>query len=151
MADSITELILENLITTIEGVRVANGYSVDIYQVKRVRDRGDFTTYPAVRLWVDKIKKTDEEDAGWQICELRVVAEVWISDTVDPEGAMTEAGADIEKALAVDITRGGNAWDTSVIELDYIYITSNKNLNGVCEMTITITYEHRRNDPYDKD
>jgi len=151
MAQPITEQIIDNLITTLRGITTDNGYEQTINQVSRFTTVAQmkFTRYPAADVVIDRIDKTDEEDHGWQSCDMFVIIGAYTDDRTDPGQALSILAADIEKALAVDETRGNTALDTAVTGIDYDYIDADlAGYTGVAVITAKITYEHERINPY---
>ena len=147
----ITESIIDNIIATLKGVTTGNSYNQTIYQVSRFTTETQikFAKFPAADVVIDNIDKSDEQDHDWQICNLSAMIGVYVENRNDPGQALSFLVADIEKALAVDVTRGTYALDTAITSIDFDYVDSNPTgITGVATMSLTIEYQHRRADPY---
>jgi len=151
MAKPVINYIAENLRDLMLTITKVNGYEQDIRQssLKTAASSINFSSYPAVD-FIGKVRKTDESDHGWQVCILEVSIGVYTDDTIDVPEALSKLVADIEKALAVDGTRGGYALDTAVTDIDYEYMTehSEADFTGFASIGVEVEFEHPRDDPY---
>ncbi len=150
MTQSREEQIIDNLITTLEGMKPPT-YNYKLYKVSRFTTvhQVKFTKFPSVDVVIDRIEKTDEEDHGVQDCIMRIILGVYVDDKVNPGQVLSTVCADIEKILNVDIYRGALALKTSIVSIDYEYVDADPlGITGDATMDIEIEYEHDRADPF---
>jgi len=152
---TVTENILDNVEATLKGMTVAGGYNQPIYQVSRYTTPSQikFSKYPAADIVIDRIDKSDEEDHGWQVCDMMIIIGAYVNHRTgrDCAHAITTLAEDIEKLLAQDVTRGGYALDSAVVAIDFDFIDPDvSEWTGVATIDYEIKYEHRRDDPSTK-
>jgi hypothetical protein len=159
MADSILELIMQNVKTTLETITTGNGYSNTIASVQRFSQSGQVLASTPVCVLMQGGDNVDSDGplagASSLVTRSLTVSVVIIHrqnldiDTRSASEAMNSLIQDVQKAMLADYTRGNNAIDTSEIgigELD--------SEEGEPELVQTvgfkITYRHRRTDPTSK-
>jgi hypothetical protein len=144
---AIREQILVNIKTTLEGISIANGYSNNISSVQRWRQKGnDFEATPFIILKTDTEQKFPYSDELYE-CDLRCFIEIGTIDQSDAsETAMCSLLSDVEKALMIDITRGGLASDTVIIGNMPFPTSENQDYCGII-VNIQIKYQHYQTDP----
>ena len=114
--DSVRSLILQNLQTTIRGLQIAGGYNFDWRNAyTRARLLDDFKTYPSANL-TDAGLTYDSSAASclareWSV-RIDAAQKVIEEDGDDAQTVADQVLEDLEKAVLVDPTRGGNAMDT---------------------------------------
>ncbi len=150
MADTIREKILKNIKTTLEGVTVANGYRNTIQAVRRWDKRSNpIDPTPSITIAVGEENK-DPIPNPLYTCRLNVFLDVWIrqneTDATPTDEKITSLVGDIEKALMVDNTRGGNAVDTDLKGSTPFDYPDGKFTSGVVVEAV-ILYQHRISDP----
>lgn len=153
MSTPIIESIAANLLDTINGITVVNGYNQDI-TAKRPR-RIDYRTDSAVDLDCLIIQTVAEEIDG------AIVRKTWrqhfdimvfIFDADDSETPIdtrfNQVWSDIFKAVRVDITRGDFAYQTMIHEASF-HVAPSGGMSGVL-LDISVDYRTDYNDPYTK-
>lgn len=156
MADSIRELILQNLESAIKNVKTTNGYNNNIpdENVKRgkvvpvdIREG-----IPGVFIYVDDDPVVNRE-LGINIKthrELKVLLEVWqTSAEVDLPAKINEIEAEVIKAVMVDRKRGGYAIDTALENSEAFYLEGEKRVGGMI-ITVVISYYHKEANPFER-
>jgi len=122
MATPARKLILDNIKTTLAAILVSGGYKTTVVTVERViRDWGDVAA--ALRPWIGFMPRVEQFQflPGGQI---RVVMPVIIvgqvsGTTVDNKHSLlSNLHDDIVAALGVDPTRGGNAVNTLITQIE---------------------------------
>lgn len=159
MADSIRELILKNIKTTLEGVTVGNGYLTTLASVQRFLQSGQVLASTPTVLILEGDDDVDQEGpqsgANSLVTRtLNVALEVehrqdLATETASASEAMNVIVADIQKAMQVDYQRGGNALDTNEVSVSPI-LAFESQPELVCTMVYQIRYRHRRTDPTQK-
>jgi len=147
MSDSVREDVIQNLVTTLQGVTKTAGYNITINRVERIKMVGlDIREFPTVLVIpADEVKEQSPSDK--YTCRLAVTLECWIQEYGDVSAQVNILLADIEKALMVDHTRGGVAVDTKLLGNSAFYNEVNKPYGGV-EIRIEVHYRHKFSDPY---
>jgi len=113
------ESILENIATELEKITVANGYANDIQQVDRQFDAPEEGNYKYPSIFVN-----DRDEQRVQLLKdlFRVVLTVGLVLYVYDEGGTLGTSInsfieDTKKALLADITRGGQARNTTITRI----------------------------------
>jgi len=149
MPTSIRELILDEIVTTLKTVAPpAYDVAEDLKDVRRVTaNPWDEPIYPLVHVIDLGEDSTDGQPAQRTTCLLQVEIQFWHDRWTQ---VSTEAGrylAAIKKALYVDTTRGGKAYDTDIVRSQLILAEETMPLNGG-QVTAVIHYRHILGDPY---
>lgn len=147
MADSVKTTIVESMLTAIAAIAVGGTYSRTVRTATRnARTLPESPLTDAV--WVER---TSEVKTPLNCSVTHVTLTVTLGALVHEHGDLGQAvdalGADIETALAVDITRGGVALDTRVVRAEEVVFESQEPLAGVV-LDVEVTYRHRDGDPY---
>jgi len=150
MADSIRERIMENWLTTLQGISIANGYENDLDTVERWK----LPHNDQEGMIVLQIKQGDEDrgDADIQL-ETRVLqihTAIRVRHQGDDDGLSTDTRLnrveqDIFKASQVDRSRGGLAYETRWLgsgEAD----ADESGSRGERVITYEVWYRHNPND-----
>ena len=152
VGDPVIELIAKNLETAINAITVANGYKQTLKAVRpRRNDFSDITPDDLTVL----IKQADEEQGQEPIGTqdwtqpFLLMAIVLDSDsaTASIDTRINQVRADIQKKLLVDVTRGGNAYDTTILpsqEFD-----DGNGFSGIA-VKIAVKYRTQYTNPYAK-
>jgi len=154
MPDSVRELIMQHVQTTLEGITTANGYSTTLNAVERLLQQGQSVKPPMA--YVIEGDDTPIDDTSQDIglmtlrnLEIGIEAQVIQDEAVDSRSAsevMNLLIADIQRAMEADYTRGGHAINTTEMGVDPIlFIEGRKKL--VTVIGYRILYRHRRTDP----
>ena len=153
MADSVRRLIIENLVTLIEGLTVANGYHYGWTNCfTRGRPSAGDIPGPFCNLITGRESYETIACPKWvRSLPIRLVAIHRAFEENDDEGEEVAENmlADLEKALVVDITRGGNATDTLLIANQLSTPLAVTPEVG-CELEIEILYGTALGDPTTK-
>jgi hypothetical protein len=98
-------------------------------------------------VWVESTTQTKEPLASALSLVTLVITFGAIVESSDLGKACDDIEADIERALAVDVTRGGYAIDTRVIHTEDAPLESGAPLAGV-RVDVEIKYRHADGNPY---
>ena len=151
MGDTVREKIMQNIETTMNEISKANGYSNDIASVQRWRQGGNpRTDVPCIVINCGPEEKEPVPNP-LTTCMLTVNIDVWIRHDEDDVPGSTDAIlnsllGDVEKALMVDITRGGYAVDT-VSERNIPFAMDEGAPHAGITMDVGIHYRHKITDP----
>ena len=147
MATSIREQIVDNVVSTLEGITTDNGYDVTIRRVERtlMLPTGQ-VSYPIAFVIEESEEKTISPQ-GFNTSALRV--RIAVATRVHGEEAqeMNSLLASIEKALLVDAQRSALAIDTKVVGNVLNYPVSDSPW-WASDVLVDITYRHAYGDPY---
>lgn len=140
MADYVRELIMKNIVTTLQTITVANGYQNTIASVQRYSAHGNvYKSVPAIIVAEDTENYSYDADP-LTTCKLPVVMGVATrhdeSDTHDTNEILNSLLGDIQKAMGVDPRRGGYAVDTQFQSADPLEIEE-----GIPNIGLLITVE----------
>lgn len=152
MADSIKELILKDIETTLKKIKIADGYKNDIATVERFVIDGQTTAkHPYIiitQLNVSILNEGPDPLVTKRIdISLEVVTRQDVETSPGPADTLINSlEEDIDRALQVGPTRGGNAVDTSPIESTPLTVEEGQpDIESIMEFSCT--YQHQRGDP----
>lgn len=149
MAEPIVEQICSNVLSTLQGITVANGYQYDLI-VEREARRGNQPRHLLVVLHQLDPQEVEDEVTlkhGWiQPFMLDVFISIPESDSTAPDLVLNRITADIHKALMVDRYRGGLALET-MIRGWQAFATLEGDLEGR-EVRFDVQYRHAYTNPY---
>jgi hypothetical protein len=147
VADSARTSIIANIVSTIAAITHGATYSRTVRTCSRnVRNIAEIPLYDAV--WVERTNEVKSSLAyNVTTCTLTVTLGAVVQDYKHLGEAVDAIAADIDKALAVDITRGGKALDTRVVRVEEYVLETQEPLAGVL-LDVEVTYRHRDGDPY---
>lgn len=146
MAESRKTLIIDNAIAAISAIAHGETYERTVRTARRNASTiPDIGTADAV--WVETTTQTKDPLATlWQVT-LNVTFGFLVVDSGDLGKACDDMEADIERALAVDITRGGYAIDTHVISTEEFLAEAQGSVGGGY-VTVQILFRHADGNPY---
>jgi hypothetical protein len=78
-------------------------------------------------------------------CEYQV--EIYVKGTSDYDDTIDQICLEVEEALYVDLTRGGDATDTRITSFDADFDGSGDQPVAVATLTVEVTYQVRENNP----
>lgn len=147
---SVKERIIENLVSTLQGITTGNGYSHTVQKVNRFRIAGwqavEFPTLMVIGVKEDK--KPIEGLPARMECRLTFVVQcICTNDPVaDSEELHNLLLRDIEAAIEVDVKRGENARETTVLGTDFEVVEAQTPF-AVSTLTGEVRFQHGRQDP----
>ena len=137
------QLIRSNIVTTVTGLTTTGSrvYQTRIYPLEQsklpglcVYTRSETTEYTTI------------SPPRRQERSLEVVIEIYAMATTNLDNTLDTVAAQIEEALASDVTRGGYAKDTKVIAFEADFDGSGEQPVGVGRLTVQVTYSNRENE-----
>ena len=158
MADSVRELILKYIVTTLQGVTVGNGYANTLQSVQRFQQAGQ--TLADVPLCVvmegeDSVSLEGPLAGAGSLTTRQLIVNLVLihrqDDEVDPRPAtevMNSLLADVQKAMlgGSRYTRGSHAIDTTEIGIGELDVEEGQP-ELVQTIAFRIQYRHRFDDP----
>lgn len=146
---AIREQILVHIETTLRSVTTAAGYEVTFVNVERARlsPVNEEATPPWVWIFEGEENKTSSP-LGYETADLSISIEAWTSKWQNPSTSVNAILASIQKAIAVDPTRGGKAIDTLETGNSFLYGDVGMEEIAGCMVNVTIKYRHKYGDPY---
>ena len=146
MADSVVTQIINNVKTTIQAIAAGSTYSRTVRVCERLTYLApQISQYDAVFIYDAGCTKTFLASAKTE-CSHNLLLDCWVQDD-SPGEAIDQLAADVEKALAVDITRGALAADTKVMAIES-FVTEDMKPIANCRIEVNILYRHIEGDPY---
>lgn len=151
MADTIREKILKNIKTTLESVTTGNGYDNTVGSVQRWKKQGNATSEASITCVIYPGPETKQPRPNPLFtCRLPLMLEFFVlqdkEDTLSTDERLNSLLGDIEKALMVDITRGGFAEDTDILGNEP-FLTIEGQPNAGLTVDIEVLYRHKQTDP----
>ena len=148
MADTVRERILQNLVTTLQGVTTSAGYATTLRKVTRIPASAfSLTELPMVMLVDASEEKEDGNPAQFTRCLLHLELICWNANYSTPSEEALKILGSVEKALYVDQRRGGLAIDTDVTGNETLIAEEAMPYGGVT-IFMDVHYRHRLGDPY---
>lgn len=158
MADSVRELILKDVVTTLQGVTGAAGYANTLHSVQRFRQAGQ--TLADVPLCVimegeDSVAFEGPLSGAGSLTTRNLIVNLVLivrqDDDTDPQPAtevMNSLLADVQKAMlgGARFQRGGHAIDTTEIGIGELDVEEGQP-ELVQTIAFRIQYRHRFDDP----
>lgn len=150
MSTSRRELILDNIKDTLELITTDNGYNNTLASVQRWKQKGNsLVNIPCVIISAGREEK-DPAPNPQATAKLTVFIDLWTrqddDDTSDTDTLLDSLLLDIEKALAVDYTRGGYAEDTIIRGITPFETVEGSPHCGLM-IELEIVYKHKLTDP----
>ena len=150
MADSIREKIMANIKTALAAITTVNGYVNNITNVQRWKQNGNsIATVPAI---IINGGPEDNKDDRFPLttCMMTIFVDLYIreaeSSTSDTDTVLNSLLQDIKKAVKVDITRGGNAVDTTFKSIVPFETIEGQAFAGLI-IEVEVEYRHQQTDP----
>lgn len=155
MADPIREKILKNIKTSLEQIRISNGYQTDITNIQRWEQGGnDLRDTPVIVIYPDEEDKEDENAWPKVKCTLPVLLIFWWRHDkrifeVSSDEMLSKFLADIEKSIFVNNghLRGGFAITTRNRGNTPLEAAEGQPFCGFV-VRLEVEYEHDLTDPY---
>ena len=154
MSTSVKESILANIKTALQAISIANGYNNDIAGgVQRYKQTGnDLAVLPTIIIIQGPEKKDPKAGYDRTNVHLSVFILVWARDAeggADTDTVVNSLVLDIEKALMADESRGGNAVDTNVTDVEPLDSDEGQPFCGAI-LEVDIHFRHLVTDPATK-
>jgi hypothetical protein len=150
MSTTIRESILENIKTTLAAIVAGETYNNTIASVERYKSNGnDLINVPCIIITAGPETKTPSPNPLYT-CKLTVFIDIWNrqdeTDTQATDTILDSLLGDIEKALMIDITRGGYAIDTNFLgNIPFDTVEGSPHI-GIT-ISVEIIYQHLWTDP----
>lgn len=150
MNDSIRELILQNIKTTLQGITTGAGYNYTVQSVERWKQKGNTTNVsPHIIVHAGPETKNPGPDPQTE-CDLSLIIEAGYrqddTDITESDIIVSKLLADIEKALLADYTRGGYAEETKISgNIPFEYVEGQPRFGILVQ--IELKYKHANTDP----
>lgn len=146
----VDERILENVAASLRTISKANGYHFDIEAVKRYKLAGwqavAFPTLMVIGVKVDKVA-VEGHPARMNCVLTGAVASILTVDPIeDAEEKHRMMLLDEEACLQIDVQRGGNARDTTIIGSDFDIVEAESPF-AVSTLSFQVKFTHARQDP----
>lgn len=148
MADTIVELCWANLEATLQGITRSNGYNIDVKEVTRgEKPWTDVRQMPCVMI-VPGRESIVRYNAPLVVLRTAgfTLGLFMGTNTIDLHQKMEVLVGDVQKALAVDKTRGGYARDTREVAKSPYYIVIGQKVT-VMELEYEFDYQTSGTDP----
>jgi hypothetical protein len=147
---TIRENILANIKTTLDTITIANGYDNDIASVQRWMQRGNsLRLIPCIIITAGQEDKVPEPNP-MMTCHLTVFLFIYLrqeeTDVNPTDQLINSVIGDVEKALVIDNTRGGNARNTNIRSV-MPFETSEGQVNVGAVIELDVNYQHLQSDP----
>lgn len=153
MANTIRELIFQNIKTTLQGILQRSGYenTIDADNVILIHGKKDDSAYkePIIYIYPGTERTNLEKgEKGYDYNELEVQIEAFIRGTKDTMNTnINKMLGDLKKSLGADPTRGGVAIDTIFVGSEAFLTDLTSEKAGIV-LVLEIHYEHKYGDPY---
>lgn len=147
---TVRESILANIKTVLAGVTTGNGYDNTLASVQRWRQDGN-TTFDIPCVFIAAGPETKNVGPNPNMtCRLTIFIGIWTRQekiNTDPSDAILNSLlGDIEKALMLDVTRGGYARDTNILSNEpFDSIEGQPDIGLMVQMEVL--YQHLQTDP----
>jgi len=155
VADSIREKIFQNIQTTLQGIRGANGcnYTVDPDNVMIIHGKRDDSAYAEPIIYIypgSEVLNPDFGEKGSDYFELTIQIEAWIrSEKIDMNSSINKILADLITVLGEDYTRGGYAINTTFVANESFLVDLTGDKAGVM-LDVKVDYETKYGKPYEQ-
>lgn len=154
MADSIRELIIKNVKTTLEGITLAAGYTNAVASVQRFRQSGQSQVAFPMIIIREGAETSKDGPMGISpkithqltIDLLLIVVHDEATDARQSDEVMNSFLADVQKAMLVDRTRGGYAVETNLTGSEPLDVEdAQRDIEQV--VSWEVQYRHSATDP----
>lgn len=147
----VSQSIFNNVIATLQGITVAVGFNQTVVKVESTRPmiEPSPSTFPTLTAWIED-ESREQSAIMYTDHHQTLVIRGFTLDGNDPGLALERLMADVEMALAADLTRGGYAIDTAAVggvERDAV-MPGNMMGRGIAYAEYTIWFRTKRGNPY---
>lgn len=148
MPTPIEELVVANLISTLEGI-AAPTYSTTVAKVIDYEAwDDDILRYPAVMLLVGSTAEDDSTFSDRQNVDLEFQLILVLDTWTNPRQAAAAFVADVKQALLTDVQRGGTARDTHITRTERFLYDTETGARAGAVVYGKVEYRHVRGNPY---
>jgi hypothetical protein len=135
--------ILENIVTTLQAMQSSSKFVTEFADVELDRD-GAFQVenYPSAIVSSVHNEKTDKRAIGYQTNFMDVMLDLHFETDDNFEVEAQNLLADVEDALLQDVTRGGLAHDTTVMQTDTFHVTSEGSPKGLAIIMVQTQFKN---------
>lgn len=147
-ATTVRERIVDNIVSALQNISIANGYNYDLKKARRTYTAGQLLkTFPRCMVLEGDERKSDGEEGpvGIYTCFLPIEIECWIRDTKEPPEDANIFLGDVERAIMQDPRRGELAINTE-LEGSSLMIGAEPEPRAYHAMRFTVHYRHSRLD-----
>lgn len=150
MRDTVRELILQDIVTTLKGIKTADGYNFDVVDVERSRTSPLADTAEFPQIFVYEMSEADAlEGTNLPGKFLAIVLQCWVkSGDNDLSKQVNALLADVDVAINKDTTRGGKAVDTSITESVVFIDAGETETLAALHVVVRVHYRTLLGDPY---
>lgn len=151
MSTPLKHLIKENAVAALKLITTANGYNQTVDDDAVVDHRPYEPTppkYPYLYCWWEEMGNDNNLIVSHSVKTLTLMVGIKTANNDDPELALDQLEADVEKALMVDRQRGGYAIDTIFEDGDSDWRPPGYDPTGASYLTFRVLYRHKVGNPY---
>ena len=149
----VAQSIFNNVIATLQGITIAAGYNQTVAKVERTRpmEIPSVATFPTLTAWIED-ESREQSQINYTDHHLTLVVRGFTLDGNDPGLALERLMADVERALAADITRGSYAIDTAAVGgVEREAIMPDQFMGrGIAYAEYTIWFRTKRGNPFEQ-
>ncbi len=136
--------IRDNLKTTLTGLNTTlnNVFQSRIYPMRNAKlpgiliyNKSEEVSYGSI-----SIPRLQERVSAFEV-------EIYVKGTQNYDDTLDQICVEVEEALSVDITRGGNAIDTRILSFDTDFSGDGDQPLAVCKLSVEVRYQVRENNP----
>lgn len=154
MTDTIRELIQQNIDAVLKTITIANGYNNTVVSVQRWEQNGNSLLLAPCIIQVPNPEEKTEGPHPYSTCRLPIDIYIFVRHDKTEDSRATDAIlnsllGDIEKALKIDSTRGGNAENTIIKNNSFIVNEQGEPISGII-VEIEVVYYHQTTNPYSR-
>jgi hypothetical protein len=151
VADSLRELVMKNIKTTLATITTGGGYANTVASVQRYRTGGQSQTVFPMIIIREGAETSKDEPLGkishqLAVDLLLIVVHDPATDARESDEVMNSFLADVQKAMLTDRSRGGYAVDTKLLGSEPLDVEdSNTDVQQVCSWEVH--YRHSNTNP----
>ncbi len=141
--DPMSLRILKNIVSTLEAMQISSKFNTQFANVDLDRD-GAFQVenYPSAIISSVHNEKSDKRAIGYQTNFMDIMIDLHFETDDNFEEEAQILCADVEDALLADVSRGGLAHDTTVMQTDTFHVTSEGSPKGLAIMMIQTQFKN---------
>lgn len=145
--DAIRDLILDEIeVVALPGISVANGFWTTVRTVKSGH-LSPLEYDPLPMVGILPVQELPDHGAGVTRWTLTVTLRLWIdADAPQPRKLLGRLIGDVQRRMLVDRARGGQAQDTRLGPVQFIYLIGTETIAGA-DVAFEIEYRTRLTDP----